>query len=181
MSRSCKFFVIFASYLASILKDGSSLFISVKLLVASGAYLNIDISGERQTFCALLKNPGSHRIVQHIIIENACRCSDNDQLLLSHTMMGGIANFEGDLNILRLCHEAGFVFEGFEQFDEDLHLLQEKQDLLRDIQTVRKLKSLCRIAIRSRMCSPLSKIVSKLGLPQLMQDYLMFSEDVWIT
>ncbi len=176
-------FAIFASYLASTLNNGSFPFISVRMLVASGALLDISLSAERQAFCDLLKNRGSHRIVKHIIIENACRCSDNDRLFLGHRLMGGVAHFKGGLNILKLCHQAGFVFEAFEKLNEEeiIQLPQEKQDLVREIQTVPELRSLCRITLRSRLGSPLSKIVSKLGLPQLMQDYLMFTGDIWLT
>ncbi len=71
--------------------------------------------------------------------------------------------------MIELCHDAGFKFQDPSNFG----LL----DVPKIMQEVPLLKSLCRITIRHKLGSPLLKLIGSLGLPELITDYLMFTNE----
>ena len=130
-----------------------------------------------------MKTARGHSVLKHIIQENVYKSFEKNQLQIMYKLPGGFANFSGDLNTIRLCYEAGFMFADIEEIEEldFVELAQDKQGLVKELHTVRSLRSLCRVAIRSRLGRPLSKLVLHLGLPQVMNDYLMFTDNLGLT
>ncbi len=128
-------------------------------------------------FCILLFTKYGEVLLRNIIHENAFRC--RGRYSNSYTLLQGFRNFAGDLKLIQLCHDAGLRCLDIIKLNEVkvLELPDEKQELVRTIQSIRTLKSLCRVEIRRNVGSPLSKIVGKLGLPELMCKYLMLNNE----
>ncbi len=141
------------------------------MLVEHGARLDMTINSGIQAFSTLMKFKSGCVVLSQIIRENAFKCFERSQVDISYDDI----NWYGDIKMIRLCHAAGFPFS-----KTMITAVSEKvQELKKELEAVPKLTSLCRIVIRSRMASPLSTIVHRLGLPGVMNEYLTFSEDTW--
>ena len=150
-------------------------------MVQHGAYLDMRVQSGHTTFRGLLEMRYGI-LLKEIICENAYRCYHGTSFYITASAMwllNGFNNFKGDLQVLKMCHDAGFKFQGILQMDEIQisEFPDEKQEVVRNMQRLPTLKSLCRVAIRHTLGSPLSKIISSLCLPGLINEYLMFYKD----
>ncbi len=157
-----------------------------KLLVAHGAYLDVAILSGVVVIYDYMSRPrlGGAPMLKHLLKQNAiqppakkCQRLHCGDLNKNYEEM---YRFTGDLDVLKVFAQSGFTFKEIESIVDDELDIEELSDdiksLVREVKKVQSLKSLCRIAIRSEMGCPMSKLVGKLGLPEMMNEYLMYSE-----
>ncbi len=157
-----------------------------KLLVAHGAYLDVKILSGVVIIYDYISRPrlGGAPMLKHLLKQNAIQPpATKCQMLHCGELQedcGELYRFTGDLDVLKVYAQSGFIFKEIQSITSDELTFQELSEdikaLITELKKVQSLKSLCRIVIRSEMGCPLSKHVGKLGLPEMMNDYLMFSE-----
>ncbi len=150
----------------------NALFLSVKWLVQYGAVLDMTIPSGPVTFKGLLETTPGGAILKKLINENAIKYDNGCRKL---TLPMPLTN-EVDLEVISLCLEAGFQFKNVHELDIS-GLPAKIRYLFETMQNVSSLKSLCRITIRHNLGSPLLKFIGSLGLPELITDYLMFTNE----
>ncbi len=147
----------------------------MKWLVQYGAYIDMTIPSGPRVFLRLLETRQGAAILKKIINENAIKydasCYHHKLPTQHHFVQKDI-----DSDMIRLCNDAGITFWNIPKL-EISGMPDHIQDLIITMQGVSSLKSLCRITIRRNIGSPLLRFIGSLGLPELINDYLMFTNE----
>ncbi len=147
----------------------------MKWLVEYGAILDMSMQAGPAIIEGLLKTSCGAAVLKKLINENAIRGYTGCRMLTLPSL-NRILSGEVGPEVIRLCHDAGFKFKEIPELDISW-MPDNIQKVFKSVQGVSTLKSLCRLTIRHNIGSPLLKLIGSLGLPELINDYLMFTNE----